>query len=106
MKMPQPKLFKHFVKKSKVVESLSQPSPLLPAATNPLVKQQASAKGTRTPIPSTPGRFPKATQATPTLEQEDGITHNHTFTFGDKKETNSKGSTDTKDISSIARPTI
>jgi len=38
--MPQLKLFKHFVKKRKIVESLSQLSPPLPAETNPLVKQQ------------------------------------------------------------------
>jgi len=37
--MPQPKLFKHFVKKSKVVEILSQSSPPLPTETNPLVSQ-------------------------------------------------------------------
>jgi len=62
IKMPKSKLFKHFVKKRNVVESLSQPSPPLPAETNPLVKQQqASAIGAQTPIPSTPGHFPKVT---------------------------------------------
>ena len=77
--MPQPKLFKHFVKKSKVDEFLSQRSPPLPAETNPLVtQQQASATGTRTPIPSTPGHFPKVTKVTSTLEQEDGRIHYHT----------------------------
>ena len=76
--MPQPKLFKHFVKKSKVVEFLSQPSPPLPAEINPLVKQQqASAIGAQTPIQSISGHFLKVTKATPTLEQEDGITHSH-----------------------------
>ena len=79
MKMPKSKFFKHFVKKRKIVESLPQPSPPLPAETNPLVKQQqVSALGTRTPIPNTPGLFPKVTEATSTLEQEDGIIHCHT----------------------------
>ena len=76
--MPKSTLSKHLVNKRKVVESLSQPSPLLPAVSNSLVKQQqVSAIGTRTPIPSTPGHFPKATKVT-TQGQEDGITHNHT----------------------------
>jgi len=65
-------LFKHFVKKSLVDEFLSQRSPPLPAQTNPLVKQkQASAIGTRTPIPSTLGHFPKVTKVASMLEQED-----------------------------------
>ena len=76
--MPQLKLFKHFVKKRKIVESLSQLPPPLPAETNSLVKQQqVSALGTRTTIPNTPGLFPKVTEATSTLEQEDGIIHYH-----------------------------
>jgi len=49
--MPQPKLFKHFVKKSKVVEILSQSSPPLPTETNPLVsQQQANIIGAQTTL--------------------------------------------------------
>jgi len=71
-------LFKHFVKKSLVDEFLSQRSPPLPAQTNPLVKQkQASAIGTRTPIPSTLGHFPKVTKVASMLEQEDWRIHYH-----------------------------
>ena len=76
--MPQPKLFKHSVKTNKVVGFLPQPSPPLPAQMNPLVKQQqASAIGTQTPLQNIPGHFLQVTKATPTLEQEDGITHSH-----------------------------
>jgi len=57
--MPKSKLFKHFDKQRNVVESLSQPSPPLPAEIHPLVKQQVSAIDIRTPIPSAPGHFPQ-----------------------------------------------
>ena len=76
--MPKLKLFKHFVTKRKIAESLSQPTPPPPAETNPLVKQQQiSTLGTR-PIPNTPSHFSRATEATLTLEKEDGFIHYHT----------------------------
>ena len=42
-----------------------------------VTQQQASTIGAQTTIQSIPGHFQKVTKATPTLEQEDGITHNH-----------------------------
>jgi len=72
-----------------------------------LVKQQVSALGTRTTIPNTPGLFPKLTEATSTLEQEDGIIHYHSRpNSAITIKTSFKCPTDTKHISSSARPTI
>jgi len=70
--------FKHLATKRKETESLHQLSPPSLADANLLVKQQQpSVWDIRTPIPNNSGHFSRATEATSTLEQEDGIIHYH-----------------------------
>jgi len=42
-----------------------------------VTQKQANTIGSQTTIQSIPGHFQKVTKAKSTMEQEDGITHNH-----------------------------
>jgi len=102
--MPKLKPFKQFFQPRKKEEFLSSPANLLLGNISPSVKQQQpSAINVQKPTPSIQDNPPRATKATQTYEQEDGMTHKYTVSNLKNIKTCKPNETITKQLISRSR---